>query len=664
MATRPVHPAPRPGRSQAWNTSSVVDSLPPDPAIVAIIATADRPHLLHSRALESVARQSVIPSRVIVVDDSRHDAARSAVRTICRRWRARGLPIERLRNRRTPGASGAWNTGFDHLARCSIDVRSVVVALLDDDDAWAPNHIERIRDAFAAKQSEPPDVVASGFRRREEDRAPRVVTPPSSLSARDLLVGNPGIQPSATAIRLSSILEAGCFDEALRSCTDRDLLIRLADLGARYRGLDCVTADHFACRSRPRLCTPGSAARQAGLDEFWHKYARRMTPAEQVACADRARRYFDWSPPESDNAAPNPRPPTPLMPNPEDPVALVVGFIADAQRVTAVRNLLSDLLELANEPGLAGLDVVVLENVRAPTASSELRAVIESARGRGLRIHLIDRDRHVADARLGRILDAGASAGERLAIAPARTVLQSYLYTFARHRRGAVVWIPDDDVRLDPLVSTPRGLQRCRRPIVPQIQHLRRTGADIVIGSDTGAAPLPFASTLRVQLVDLVATLHVLANLEPTAPMPTSERRHAALRAGRRDDYYDLSRSETDRLESPFVASPAEPTEVAAQTFERIAARAHRILAGEQVFRPLVVDAASGLWVEAGSGLFRGGNTLVFDVDALADTPNVASVFDGATARGWSISWSSATKKGSRAGTSSKAARWRRTKRT
>ena len=73
------------------------------------------------------------------MDDSKAEQNTAAVRSVWRRWRRAGVPIHLLRNRRTPGAAGAWNSGLDHLARHVADPDKVYVAFLDDDataEAW------------------------------------------------------------------------------------------------------------------------------------------------------------------------------------------------------------------------------------------------------------------------------------------------------------------------------------------------------------------------------------------------------------------------------------------------------------------------------------------------------------------------------------------------
>ena len=80
---------------------------------------------------------------------------------------------------------------------------------------------------------------------------------------------NPHIQGSNLFVLLRRLLEAGGFDESLTSTTDRDICIRLADLGSiRYGGLRENLVHHYADDDRPRLSTPGSDAKRAGLTYF------------------------------------------------------------------------------------------------------------------------------------------------------------------------------------------------------------------------------------------------------------------------------------------------------------------------------------------------------------------------------------------------------------
>ena len=612
--------------------------------VAVLVATADRTTLLESRSLPSVAEQSRPPGRVVIVDDSTGDSAGQTERLV-RGWRPVGVAVDFLRNRRTKGAAGAWNTGLSHLLRTCNDPKRLYVAILDDDDLWEPDHLRKCLEAAEGRGL---DMVAAGFQRIEEDAEPRLVIPPRSLDVASFLVGNPGIQGSNLVCRLSVLLEAGLFDESLPSCTDRDLCIRVAELpDVRYSAVSGPTVRHFAGGSRTRLSTPGASAKIEGLNRFFRKYRDRMSDAQRAEFRMRADRYFGWTVSEPVNGAAARRSSSPSAPRspvpPQAPLHLIVGMIADTARLEDVGSLLADLRELAGDIGLSGYDILILENGRGRAPAEALRSLVESKRIDGLPIHLVDRARHLEDAASGLVPDGGAGRGCRLSIASGRTVLQSYLYAFAKRRPGAVVWIVDDDMRLDPLVIGEDGrLRRQSRALVPTLRELRRLYAsgelDVAIGPSTGAPPLPFAATVRVQLVDLAGSLRWLASLDPRAALPDRSMENAALRANRRDYYYDLSRKETDRLETPFLISPAFPGENVGEAFERLAGAVERILAGEHISRPLATEA--GIDPADRGGLQRGGNTFVFDVEALRLAPNPSPAIDGRPSRRSDMIWS------------------------
>ena len=84
------------------------------PSVAAVVATYNRPGLLASRALSSIAYQTRLPDTLIVVDDSAA-SIRPANRAVVDAFTCEGIHIVYLENRRTPGASGAWNTALSKL---------------------------------------------------------------------------------------------------------------------------------------------------------------------------------------------------------------------------------------------------------------------------------------------------------------------------------------------------------------------------------------------------------------------------------------------------------------------------------------------------------------------------------------------------------------------
>ena len=260
-------------------------------SLAAVVATYNRPGLLASRALGSIANQTRPPNILIVVDDSAA-GMRPKNRTVVDEFARESVQVIYLENRRTPGASGAWNTALHEIGRIA---PSAFVAILDDDDMWEPDYLERCEKEAQARNL---DMVAAGIvynHSGEQDSV--LLRSPEGLNVNDLLVRNPYIQGSNLFVRLSKMLEAGGFDEGLRSTTDRDICIRLADLGTlRYGRIEDCLVQHYAESDRPRLSTPGSEAKCAGLRGFFRKYQGRMTAEQKEAFIHRSLVVFNCDP--------------------------------------------------------------------------------------------------------------------------------------------------------------------------------------------------------------------------------------------------------------------------------------------------------------------------------------------------------------------------------
>ncbi|MDD9811812.1 MAG: glycosyltransferase [Gammaproteobacteria bacterium] len=581
--------------------------------IAAVVATRNRADLLAERALASVARQARPPDFLIVADDSDAQERPRNAEIVD----APALPATKrvyLGNYRTPGACGAWNTA---LAWLLATARDCFVAILDDDDAWDPTYLARCEAAVLAHGL---DMAAAGlvFHKTAAD-AGLFLSPPESLNADDFLTGNPHIQGSNLFVRLTTLLEAGGFDEGLRSTTDRDLCIRLADLGTlRYAALAEHLVHHYAEPNRPRLSTPGTDAKRAGLAAFYRKYGARMTDGQRKVFMQRCRDRFNCDP----ASPPANSPQTPLHPAPDRPggrLLLLVGAITSPD-VSQVAQLMGDLITHYRPRRDLDLRVLLLENGGADAAArAALQDVIADAAGRGLAVSLIDLEQQAADR-------AGAVNSIR-SIARSRTLLQRHLYRAARELPDAVVWIVDDDCRVD------------GDHALDHIKRFWHAGGEIVLGMVTGAPPLPFLSCVRTQLVDLYHNLEHLARLSPDAPYPDRGGENAAARRRNQNYYYDLSRRETSHLESPFWYEPAGATVGA--VFAEMVGALPGILSGVQVFRPLVVDDSALVDPVAGAlpSVHRGPTTFVFDPEALRDFPNAVPTMEDADLRRSDMVW-------------------------
>ena len=604
--------------------------------IAAVVATHNRPKLLANRALESIARQSRPPDYLVVVDDS-DPKTRHINEQVVADFRADGTRTVYLENYRTAGAAGAWNTALSWLQGIE---PSAFVAILDDDDAWAPTYLESCERMALEERL---DMVAAGIiYHKSFEHAGWPLTVPDRLDVEDLLVRNPHIQGSNLFVRLRKLLEAGCFDEALASTTDRDICIRLADLGSvTYGALAKHLVHHYAEDDRTRLSTRGGDAKCAGLRQFYRKYRSRMTGDQRSAFIERSRDRFDCDP----TPAASVLPPTGPNPYPRQHAGghldLVVGAITSPE-VDNVARLLDGLITKLGRRNDIALEVLLLENgLRDPAPRVELKGIVTGASRRGLDIEVKTLEQQDADVEAGVFAVASDRLPERKSIALARTMLQHYLFLKAKPRQGAVVWILDDDIVLEGLGYGGDGsLEAFEIDYVSAIKRLKETGACVVLGEVVGDPPLPFLSCIRTQLVDLYHNLGHLAALDPKDWYPDQTDENRLSRLSRRDYYYDLSRTETDRLESPFWYEASQDGMRVERVFDEMMSRLPAMLSGSQIFRPLVQTVRDDPVPGLVPSVNRGPSTLVFDVQALREFPNAVPTIGGADVRRGDMVWS------------------------
>ena len=233
--------------------------------LAVLIATSQgRVDLLFSRSLKSVLNQTVSPSLIVVVDDNNDSTISDAIKS-----RIEGLGIEHLRylkNSHIHGMSGtgSWNTGIEYIN--SYLGADSYTAILDDDDEWAPNHLEVCLQEIELRK---PVGVFPWLRRTDMDW-PLMFTQ-EQLTITNFLIGDPGIQGSNMVIRTGALMSVGCFDETLPSCTDRDLMLSLLRKYSRdaFSVLDEVTVTHYASKDS---VTGNRQSKHGGLAIFYRKH--------------------------------------------------------------------------------------------------------------------------------------------------------------------------------------------------------------------------------------------------------------------------------------------------------------------------------------------------------------------------------------------------------
>lgn len=180
--------------------------------ISVIIPTYNRAHTL-KRALDSVLQQTLQPREILVVDDASTDATAEVLQPYLER-------IELVRLARNRGVSHARNVGIRRSC-------GEWIALLDSDDAWLPQKLER--QATLASMDPTTRAVHADERwirdghrvnpkqrhRKPRGRVYRQCLPLCCVS------------PSAVVLHREVFERCGGFDESLPACEDYDLWLRV-----------------------------------------------------------------------------------------------------------------------------------------------------------------------------------------------------------------------------------------------------------------------------------------------------------------------------------------------------------------------------------------------------------------------------------------------------
>jgi len=215
------------------------------PTVAVIVATRNRPRLL-ADALASVAAQRASPLEVRIANDG-------------------GVPVEDA-----VSASGLLEVtvlptemGNAGAARnlAATGARADLLAFLDDDDRWLPDHLEALMRAFREPACEIAFCDSAVVRERVEDDGRRVELGRRSIARpwdRPTMSEQSYVPPSALAVRRSLFEQLGGFDPAFRFSEDWDFLLRAAERATPLR----VPSETVEVRLRDQ----GNASADAGSE--------------------------------------------------------------------------------------------------------------------------------------------------------------------------------------------------------------------------------------------------------------------------------------------------------------------------------------------------------------------------------------------------------------
>ncbi len=259
------------------------------PYVAVLIATRPRWQSLISVSLPSLLKQVWQPQEVVIVADSR---PLSPMESAYVKEQLMGLHVTFLRNNGLAGAAGSWNTGLAHIRTKRPDA---FVAILDDDDEWDEDHLQKCADIVGAANGTV-DVVVSGLR-VVKDGTEILRSAPLSLTVDEFLIGNPGWQGSNTFARAETLRRAGDFTDGLQSLNDRDLAVRvlsLDDVHLRFTGR--MTSTWHLGREPDTLSRADAPEKRRGLTQFLALHGHRMSPLVKAAFAERCRQLFSIDP--------------------------------------------------------------------------------------------------------------------------------------------------------------------------------------------------------------------------------------------------------------------------------------------------------------------------------------------------------------------------------
>ena len=164
------------------------------------------------RCMESIFRQTLPPSQIVVVDDGSTDGTSD--------WLKKKLPAVELVIQKNQGVSAARNSG---IRKATTDW----IALLDSDDVWCPTKLEK---QFKALKEKPEFKICHTeerwiFKGKERQVASAYKKRGGWIFEACLPVC--AISPSTVLIHKSVFEKVGLFDESLEACEDYDFWLRI-----------------------------------------------------------------------------------------------------------------------------------------------------------------------------------------------------------------------------------------------------------------------------------------------------------------------------------------------------------------------------------------------------------------------------------------------------
>jgi len=256
-----------------------------------IIATSfQRTELLFDRSLKSVLNQRYFPDYIVVVDDNENENEFDII--VKRISKFNNPNIVCLRNFKTKhnSGTGAWNSGIEFLQSKFADLEKSYIGILDDDDEWTETYLEKC----ISQITDNTKAVFANLVRLHKDFEVQGNVNRDNLTINNFLIGSPGVQGSNMFFNAKALSQVGCFDETLKSCSDRDLMIRFL----QHNSINDIAfvpetlVFHYA--QSEQTVTNNHITKWTGLNSFYNKYLNLFTPETLEQSLLRAEKLFAY----------------------------------------------------------------------------------------------------------------------------------------------------------------------------------------------------------------------------------------------------------------------------------------------------------------------------------------------------------------------------------
>jgi hypothetical protein len=174
-----------------------------------------------AETLDSILEQTVLPERVLVVDDCSTDDSVAVARAYAERSAGR-IRVLTLKENVGPGL--ARNAGIK-------TARSGAIAFIDADDKWTPMHAASLLSALVATPSAMVAFSRVAYFGDRSEESPSLLEPGTPLCLFPSILEQNFLPLSATMVRREALMRTGGF-LPLRRCEDFELWVRLSRLYA------------------------------------------------------------------------------------------------------------------------------------------------------------------------------------------------------------------------------------------------------------------------------------------------------------------------------------------------------------------------------------------------------------------------------------------------